>query len=411
MHFFSRYSKYIGIPLLSLLVIGLAVLGTARLATHAAGTSSSKPSVTCGAWSTIASSNATTTTDNVLNAIAVVSAKNVWSVGYYVDPNTGFKQALTEQWNGTGWTVFPGATLATNNVLTGLVVIPKTTRLWAVGYTTDPISGLSQTLTERWNGTTWNVVASANVGTGNNYLTSITTVTQNNIWAAGYYVDSTTGFNQTLIEHWNGTAWSVVASANPGKASNVLTSISAHAANKIWVAGYFTNSSTGFDHTLTERYLNQTWQVVASPNGDAGNSILTTIANVPGLDQMWAVGSDIRNSAPHTLIEHWDGRTWAILASPSPTGATSVSLTGLAPLSLNSVWAVGYYVDGTSGLSQTLSMHWDGTAWTTVASLNPGTGNNAFYATDRVPQVTKIWAVGSNSATGASEQSLTESYC
>ena len=401
----SRYGKYIFIPLLLIFVVGLALLGTTRLATHASGT------VTCGAWSTIASNNSTSTTDNVLSAVAVVSSKNVWAVGYYVDATTGYKQALTEEWNGISWTVFPGAALTTTNtVLTGLVVIPNTTRLWAVGYTTDPISGLSQTLIERWSGTAWSVVPSANVSTGNNFLNSVTIVTAKNVWAAGYYVDPISGLSQTLIEQWTGTAWSVVASPNPGTANNVLTSISAHAANKIWVAGYFTNSSTGYDHTLTERLIGGAWQAVTSPDGDVGNSIFYSIENDPGLDQMWAVGSDVRKGAPHTLIEHWDGRTWALVASPSPA-ATSVALTGIAALSLTSVWVVGYYVDPVSGLSQTLTQHWDGNVWTTIPSLNPGTGNNAFYAADRVPTITKIWAVGSNSATSSPEQSLTESYC
>ncbi len=403
----SRYRKQIVIPVLLLIVVGFAVFGTTRLATHAAGISH-QPS-TCGAWNVVASANNSSTATNVLSSVAAISTTNMWAVGYYTDPSTSTNQALTEQWNGTSWTVVPAAQLATANVLTGVVTIPKSTNLWAVGYTTDPSTGISQTLIEQWNGTAWTVIPSVNVGTGSNFLTGVTVVKANNAWAAGYYVSST-GIDQTLIEHYNGTSWSVVASPNPGMNSDVLTAINAHAANKIWVVGYDTNSSTGYEHTLIERWLGKNWQVIPSPNGGAGNSVLNAVIRVPNLDQMWAVGSAYRSGAQHTLVEHWDGRTWAVIASASPTG-TTVTLTGLAALSYTSMWAVGYYTDPTSGLSLTLTEHWDGTAWTIVTSPNPGTGNNYLYGADRVPGSSHIVSVGGDNATGSPEQTLVEQYC
>lgn len=38
-------------------------------------------------------------------------------------------------------------------------------------------------------------------------------------WAVGEQ-----NLDQTLIEHWNGTAWQIVPSTNPGPGSNVLNS-------------------------------------------------------------------------------------------------------------------------------------------------------------------------------------------
>ena len=37
------------------------------------------------------------------------------------------------------------------------------------------------------------------------------------VWAVGYYQDTSAGTYQTLIEHWNGTAWSVIASPNAAR--------------------------------------------------------------------------------------------------------------------------------------------------------------------------------------------------
>lgn len=403
----SRYRKHLVVPMLLLIVVGLAISGTARLATHAAGITS-KPS-SCGAWNVLTSANTSPTATNVLNSIAATATSNIWAVGYYTDPGTNLNQALTEQWNGTAWNVVPAAQLTVANALTGVVAIPNTSKLWAVGYTTDPNTGISQTLIEQWNGTTWNVIPSVNVGTASNFLTGVTVVNRKDAWAAGYYVDSS-GNNQSLIERWDGTSWSVVPSPNPGLNSNVLTAINAHAANKIWVVGYYTNSSTGYEHTLTERWLGKNWQVISSPNGSAGNSVLNAVIRVPNLDQMWAVGSDYRSGSQHTLIEHWDGRTWAVVTSANPTG-TTVSLTGLAALSLTSIWAVGFYTDPTSGLSLTLTEHWDGTAWSIVSSPNPGSGNNSFNGAARVPGSNHIEAAGSDNTTGSPSQTLVEQYC
>ena len=43
----------------------------------------------------------------------------------------------------------------------------------------------SQTLIEHWNGTTWSVVASPNVGTQLNGLNGVTAVSTSDIWAVG----------------------------------------------------------------------------------------------------------------------------------------------------------------------------------------------------------------------------------
>jgi len=41
-----------------------------------------------------------------------------------------------------------------------------------------------------------------------NALTSVSADSANDAWAAGSYINDTTGVRDTLILHWNGTAWS-----------------------------------------------------------------------------------------------------------------------------------------------------------------------------------------------------------
>src|SRR5690348_5630714 len=54
----------------------------------------------------------------------------------------------------------------------------------------------------------WNIVPSPNVGT-TSHLNSVSVISATDVWAVGY---SSTG---TLIEHWDGTSWSIVSSPNP----------------------------------------------------------------------------------------------------------------------------------------------------------------------------------------------------
>src|SRR5947208_2708107 len=56
---------------------------------------------------------------------------------------------------------------------------------------------------------------------GNNSLVPVAAISSNDVWAVGYY--TLTDRYQTLIEHWDGTQWSIVPSPNPGALNSLLT--------------------------------------------------------------------------------------------------------------------------------------------------------------------------------------------
>src|SRR4051812_20260516 len=91
---------------------------------------------------------------------------------------------------------------------------------------------------EHWNGTSWSVVSSPNVGYYvNNELRSVAAESANDVWAVGY-TD-----NGTLIEHWNGTSWLVVSSPNVGMYENYLYGIGGASGNSMWAVGEYWNGS------------------------------------------------------------------------------------------------------------------------------------------------------------------------
>src|SRR5437667_195325 len=103
--------------------------------------------------------------------------------------------------------------------------------VWAVGYYQNGNSqnggGPFQTLVERWNGTSWLLISSPNVGAVSN-LEGAAAVSANDVWAVGSYS------NGTLVEHWNGTSWSVVPSPNARADDNSLEGVTAVSANDVW---------------------------------------------------------------------------------------------------------------------------------------------------------------------------------
>jgi len=269
---------------------------------------------------------------NSLYAVTAVSATNVWAVGYYVN-TTGVTQTLTEHWNGTSWSVVKSPSPASMNNELFSVAAVSATDVWAVGFITrNSANGpVEQTLIEYWNGTSWSVVKSPNVGTSP-VLNGVAAVSATDAWAVG-----NSGFNQTLIEHWNGTSWSVVKSPSPGSGDD-LRGVAAVSANDVWATGYTFNGSS--IQTLVEHWNGTNWQVVKSPN--VGTSpTFSGVAAVSAHD-VWAVGShNNSNNVFQTLTEQWDGKQWSVVKSPSP-GSFNTQLLAVAATSAHDVWAVGH---------------------------------------------------------------------
>src|SRR5205823_4783917 len=105
--------------------------------------------------------------------------------------------------------------------------------------------------------------------------------------------------NQTLIEHWNGTTWSLVTSPNPN-GNGTLLGVAAVSKSNVWAVGTF-NNTAGSSHTLIEHWNGTTWSHVTSPNPNGGSSLFG-VARVLATSQLWAVGT---NGGAHALTEFY----------------------------------------------------------------------------------------------------------
>ena len=196
----------------------------------------------------------------------------------------------------------------TRSILTATTAIAAND-IWSVGFA-NLAPNPQKLLAEHWNGSSWSVVPTPNPAgaAGGSQFHGVAAAASNDVWAVGqtYFLDANVGPIQTLIEHWNGTSWSVVPSPNPNGGSsngnNVLSEIAAVSATDIWAVGYTTDPSTGLQQTLTEHWDGTSWSVTASPNAAPAGS--STLAGVTALGDgtVVAVGTISNNSNNNGLI-------------------------------------------------------------------------------------------------------------
>ncbi|HEX8100870.1 MAG TPA: hypothetical protein VF660_11810 [Actinomycetota bacterium] len=254
---------------------------------------------------------------------------------------------------------------------------------------------MSDTLAEHWDGSAWSIVPTPSPGTGSAFLNEGLSFSSDDTWVVGDYDNSTPheGTGNSLIEHWNGTGWSVVPSPNPGSSGNVLRGIDGVSPTDIWANGFQKNGSE--DSTLIVHYDGTSWSQVASPNVGTGKNYLSGVAAISS-DDVWSVGSYfVSGGVYRTLAMHWDGETWNVVQTPSPGKGTKYPQGALLRIawgtSSSDVWAVGRYWNGTA--FRNLALHWNGTAWVRVATPNFGTGDNELRRVHGTGS-NDVWAVG-----------------
>ncbi len=297
-------------------------------------------------WSRVASPNPTGQSVSDLLAVDAVSASDVWAVG-----NTGIAETantLIEHWDGKKWSIlpsFPGELYGVSAVAADDV--------WAVGNYYD--SGVSRTQTLHWNGKKWAKVESPALA---GHLNSVTAVSADDVWAAGFEALDP---NVTLIEHWDGSTWTRVASPHPQSFSE-LYGISAAATDDVWAVGEYAGSNG--QKTLTLHWDGSAWTKVKSKIPPSETNPFLFGVSAGSSSQAWAVG--FRLNTNETLANRWNGTKWAQVESPSPTDQPI--LWGVEALAAKNVWAVGTANDFETGGAVPLIEHWDGKAWTVVPS-------------------------------------------
>jgi hypothetical protein len=304
-----------------------------------------------------------------LLAVAATSASNAWTVGFCADDH----QNLIEHWDGRTWTVLPTPALGYQSSLSG-VAATSATSVWAVGWYMLADGITTRTLIEHWNGAAWTVQSSPSPYRFKSEpyaeLSAVTAVSPRNAWAVGRV-----GGPYAVIEHWDGKAWRVQRSPRNLCCFNGVVRLSSQDA---WAVGdsFFLGGGARIVH-----WNGRSWALQRIPQNDAELDGVAAVAS----NTAWAVGPG--------LMLRWNGRIWTRRSTPRPS---RIALQSVAATSSGNAWAVGVerQPPGTQALQVGVIERWDGRRWT-IQFTTPGTPV-ADFASVAATSPVNAWAVGSD---------------
>ncbi len=351
--------------------------------------------VNTSSWKIVPSPNLSikSVSNNTLHGVAALSDSDVWAVGNFLSSNNGaINETLTEHWNGTAWTLISSPNVGSLGSSLQAVSAASSQDVWAVGVvqTSDNVNG-NRTLIEHWNGNAWSVVPSPNPSNEGDNLTGVAALSATNAWAVGYFENNQMSALLPIILHWDGTAWSIFS--NIPNIGMVVEAITARSATDIWAVG----SDPGLTTNIALHFNGTQWSLTPGASFSSSEQIISGVA-APAANDAWMVGSFASaqiGSFLQPLAIHWNGQTWSMVAIPNPSPFTN-RLFGVAAISTSDVWAVGQ-ANTPNGLNLvTLIEHWNGKQWSIVPSPNKADRGNTFDGLFgvTVSGPTSLWAVG-----------------
>jgi hypothetical protein len=217
-------------------------------------------------WNGTAWSLVTTPTLGVSSALMAVSAStatDAWAVGFSIlgrrDHGT-----LIEHWNGTAWSVNSSLVVTGSAAQLNGVVDLSPANAWAVGL------GSGGALLEHWNGSAWSTVTIPDPDFTPGADESISASSATDVWVVGTTVNTTTGATSAEALHFNGTAWTVVPMAQPGTNTPTIGAVTAVSATSAWAVGEGIGATSAVGgSTLIEHWNGTSWSIVPSPTPGA----------------------------------------------------------------------------------------------------------------------------------------------
>jgi hypothetical protein len=319
------------------------------------------------------------------SAVSCPSASDCVLVGFYVKPSVG-GLPLAENWNGHAWSAqtVPSPSGGQWTELQALSCA-SATQCVAVGEDQQGTSLTGSMVAEQRNGSTWTAQTSFPLPSGGQgqFLQGVWCLTASSCTAVGtYYPKSGGGSRYPVAEHWNGHAWAYQVVPDPGKSQNsYLNGITCTSADNCLAVGYYLTTGAGVGKPVTAQWNGHAWTLLTTPlPAAATNGGWLSSVSCSSATDCTAVGLYLnkKTEGAYTLGERWNGSSWTIQPTPSPSTISPIGdgLNDVWCLSATSCTAVGF-ADGSGNLSGTkshsrpLAEHWNGTAWSVQQTAEP----------------------------------------
>jgi hypothetical protein len=247
-------------------------------------------------WSVVPSPNSGSG-ENILMGLAATSATDMWAVGTGQATPSSARRTLVEHWNGHDWLVVRSPNSGSGDNLLQGVSVNSRTDAWAVG---DDRVSYGSTLALHWNGRTWAIVKTVNPGAGERFLFGVAARFKTQVLAVGSDLIAG-GHTRALAERWNGSAWVQTPAPSPDADLDELHAVTATSSTNAWAVGYRRPTPSALFRTLVEHWNGSRWSLAASPNPSSREDDLSGVAAIPGTGKFVAVGY----AGGRTLVESY----------------------------------------------------------------------------------------------------------
>jgi hypothetical protein len=136
--------------------------------------------------------------------------------------------------------------------------------------------------------------------------------------------------NGTLVETWNGSAWSVLPSPDAGKQpeNDQAVGVSCPSQRFCMLLDLFDDEAK--QDMATFAWDGTSWSALPTPNPGPGTNALYRVDCTSAVS-CTAVGTEVLGQTAVALIEHWNGSSWSVTPTSAESSAdnlTGVSCTG-----------------------------------------------------------------------------------
>ena len=221
------------------------------------GVAVAQPAAAAPKWALSANPNRSGSNFTDLTGVACPSPNSCFAVGY--DTTAARTKSLVKHWNGSSWAIMrsldPKRSASTN--LTA-VSCPSVKSCFAVGSYT--IAHNPRTLAEHWNGKSWAIMSTINPNhSASTVLNGVSCPSPKSCFAVGTYTAGAKSL--TLVEHWNGAFWGIMRTPNPNHSkATALDGVSCPTTKSCFAVGTVTlGASAG---SLVEHWNGSSWSIM-----------------------------------------------------------------------------------------------------------------------------------------------------
>lgn len=365
---------------------------TALLFVLLAGAGGAQAAGACGAWTAVASPNISKTGDNTFAAVAGRRAGDVWAVGQYIpDAHPNITQTFIAHFDGKAWSAVPSPNVGVEANALHQVAVAPTGQAWAVGYAIDDTSFISHTLILAWDGSSWTVVPHPTDPGAAAVLFGVAAHSASDVWAVGEYEQPLDQFH-TLIEHFDGHAWKIDPSPDPGLTNNILYSVATRG-DAVWAVGESTGDASPDPALILARRGGRWLPITSGGQGDATTRLYRVVIDASGA--LHAAGeAEDDPEGTFGLVELGAQGLPMRAQRVEQVGGSDNHFYGIGTAPGGTSWAVGAWFDPKSGRQFTLLEQADpGGRWLHVPTPSPSAKGDSLLAD--VAQVGHdLWAVG-----------------